>query len=64
MCFDENYSEQFYQSETVYKYLKEKCDGLVVIGTALKTSYASRLVSALTMADSVPMVEVNLEANL
>ena len=35
MCFDEAYSERFYQSNTVSNFLETKCDGLIVIGTAL-----------------------------
>ena len=64
MCFDESYSEQFYQVETVFKYVREKCDGLIVVGTALQTSAAASIVAQLTRQDTIPMVEINLEANL
>jgi len=40
MFFDEQYSEQWYRSTSVQKFVDEKMDGLVVIGTALQTSLA------------------------
>ena len=64
MCFDETYSEEFYQSQSVGNYLRDKCDGLVVVGTALQTSYAKRIITSLIVRDTVPIVEVNLEANI
>ncbi len=35
MFFDEQYSEKWYKSTSVKKYLEEKLDGLIVVGTAL-----------------------------
>ena len=43
MLFDESYNEKYYRIETILEYLKE-CDGIVVIGTALETSFAHKLV--------------------
>lgn len=45
-------------------YLKDKCDGLVVVGTALQTAYAKRMITSLIARDTIPIVEVNLEANI
>jgi len=42
----------------------EKCDGLIVVGTALQTSFASSIINELERRDNVPMIEVNLEANI
>ena len=64
MCFDETYSEELYQSQTVSRYLKEKCDGLLVVGTALQTSFAKQIVNHLVLSKSLPLVEVNLEKNI
>jgi NAD-dependent SIR2 family protein deacetylase len=47
LWFDECYDEEFYRSETVWKYFKEESnpvDALIVIGTALETSMARSLV--------------------
>ena len=60
MLFDENYSEKYYRVETILEYLKE-CDGIIVIGTALETSFASKLVDKCIIKE-LPIVEVNLEA--
>jgi hypothetical protein len=35
MFFDESYSEQWYQSDSVKNFVEEKLDALIVIGTAL-----------------------------
>lgn len=43
MFFDESYSEHYYRKKTVDKLLDES-DCLIVIGTALATSYAARIV--------------------
>ena len=43
MFFDEAYSERFYRSDTVKEYIKD-ADCLLIIGTALETSFAKRIV--------------------
>jgi len=35
MLFDEHYQEKFYRSDTIQKFMNEKCDGMIVVGTAL-----------------------------
>ena len=42
----------------------DKCDGLIVVGTALQTSYATKIVNEFIRRNNVPMVEVNLEPNI
>lgn len=64
MCFDETYSQKFYQSDTVSEFLVKKCDGLIVVGTALQTSFAKRAINSLVARDNIPIVEVNLEVNI
>ena len=39
-----------------------RCDGLVVIGTALQTAFAKRIVTACIEMIDVPIIEVNLES--
>ena len=60
MFFDEAYSEQWYRSETVRKYL-DKVDCLIVIGTALQTSLARFIVNSCINKGDIPVIEVNLE---
>ena len=45
MFFDESYSEHFYRSETVHSFMNDKMDCLIVIGTALATGLANRIVN-------------------
>ena len=44
MFFDESYSEHYYRSESVYTYCQQEADCLIVVGTALQTGLASRVV--------------------
>lgn len=41
-----------------------KCDGLVVIGTALQTAFAKQIINQCIIKDTCPIVEVNLEVNI
>jgi len=59
MFFDESYSEHYYRKETVDAFLKE-IDALVVVGTALQTTYAVRIVVD-TLEREMPVIEVNME---
>ena len=43
MLFDEQYSEEIYQSRSVREHTA-MCDGLIVIGTALETALANMMV--------------------
>ena len=43
MLFDETYCQKWYRSEEIETFL-EKIDGLVVIGTALQTGMANKIV--------------------
>ena len=44
--------------------MREKCDGLIVVGTALATNFAKKIVLECIKKETVPIVEVNLEANI
>jgi len=59
MFFDESYSEHYYRKKTVDKSLDES-DCLIVIGTALATSYAARIVGQF-LNEEKPVIEVNME---
>ena len=62
MCFDENYSEHYYRKETVMNFINE-CDCLIVVGTALATSLAKEIVTAV-LEKELPVIEVNLETSI
>ena len=59
MFFDESYSEHYYRKQTVDNFVQQ-ADCLIVIGTALATSYAARIVGSF-LAEEKPVIEVNLE---
>lgn len=59
MFFDEAYSEHYYRKETCDKYMEE-ADALIVIGTALQTTYALRMVVDM-LAKEAPVLEMNME---
>ena len=61
MFFDENYSERFYRKDTVEKFL-EWADCLIVVGTALQTNFAARIVN--TVKARAPVIEVNIESSI
>src|SRR5690242_16655785 len=61
MFFDESYSEHYYRVETVNDYM-EKMDCLIVVGTALATGLASRIVNKALSKVECPIIEVNLES--
>ena len=44
--------------------MNKKCDGLIVIGTALQTAFAKQMISSMILKDTVPVVEINLEQNI
>lgn len=59
MFFDESYNEHYYRKTTVDAF-HEKCDVLIVVGTALQTTYANNMV-VLALDREVPVIEVNME---
>ena len=62
MFFDEAYNEHFYRKTTVDSYL-DQSDCLIVVGTALATNFAKRIV--VTHLDKeIPVIEVNLETSV
>eukprot|EP00347_Sterkiella_histriomuscorum_P014466 403360761 len=61
MLFDETYSEKWYRSETVSSFLQDKLDGLIVVGTALQTNFASHIVMKTLAKQNIPVIEVNTE---
>ena len=60
MCFDESYSEKYYRYDTVKRFVAE-ADCLLVIGTALETSFARSIVDNFLKRE-LPVIEVNLES--
>ena len=58
MFFDEVYSEHFYRSDTVSDFA-DSADCLVVVGTALATNLAKKIVAKF-LAKEQPVIEVNL----
>ena len=60
MYFDECYSEHYYRSDTVGKFV-DSTDLMIVIGTALETSMAKRLVTS-TLGKEIPVIEMNMES--
>ena len=61
MFFDESYTEQWYRSDSVRKFLDTEIDALIVVGTALQTALARAIVNTSLQKMEVPIVEVNLE---
>ncbi len=59
MFFTEAYSEHYYRKETVDEYYKD-ADCLIVVGTALATSYAKRMVVDFLNEEKL-VIEVNME---
>ncbi len=59
MFFDEGYSEHYYRKETVDAF-KEHMDCLIVVGTALQTTFALRI-CAEHVDKELPLIEVNME---
>ena len=62
MFFDETYSEHFYRKDTVDSFL-EQSDCLIVVGTALATGFAKKIVVQ-HLDKEIPVIEVNLETSI
>jgi NAD-dependent SIR2 family protein deacetylase len=60
MFFDESYSEHYYRRETVMDFV-EKSDCLLVIGTALMTALANKIVDNF-LDKQLPVIEINVES--
>ena len=60
MYFDESYSEHYYRTQTIQRFVNET-DCMIVIGTALETSKAKALVVD-TLAAEIPIIEINMES--
>ena len=60
MFFDECYSEHYYRFDTVNDFVEES-DCLIVVGTALATSFASSIVNEFRYRN-LPIIEINLES--
>ena len=60
MFFDEQYSERFYRYDTVKEFC-EDADCLIVVGTALATSFANNIVKGFLHRE-MPVIEINLES--
>jgi len=63
MFFDETYSEHYYRAETLHDF-EEKIDCMVVIGTALETTKAKTMVIRALKAETIPVIEVNMESSI
>lgn len=61
MFFDESYSEHYYRKDTVQRFVDSECDVLIVVGTALATNMAKRIVSNM-LNEEKPVIEVNMES--
>lgn len=61
MFFDECYSECYYRQKTMAEIEDEKMDCLIVIGTALQTGGARRMVNNALKRQDIPVIEVNIE---
>ena len=64
MFFDECYTEQYYRLNTVENFLDDKMDCLIVVGTALATGLARRIVNKAISKIDCPVIEVNLESSI
>ena len=64
MFFDECYSEYYYRERTVSAFLEDKMDCLIVIGTALATGLARRIVNIALDKIQCPVIEVNIESSI
>ena len=62
MFFDESYSEHYYRKDSVAKFVDE-ADCLIVVGTALATSMANRLVENRLFHEK-PVIEINLVSSI
>ena len=58
MFFDESYSEHYYRDQTTNNFA-EDADALIVVGTALQTSGARRLVYRMLDKMKIPVIEIN-----
>ena len=60
MYFDEHYTEHYYRSDTISNFA-DKSDCLIVVGTALETNKAKRLVVD-ALEREIPVIEFNMES--
>ena len=60
MFFDEVYTEHYYRVDTVRNYVEDS-DCLIIVGTALVTNLATRIVNEFKRK-GLPMIEFNLES--
>lgn len=61
MFFDECYTECYYRSDSIRAIEEDKMDALIVVGTALATGGAKRLVMKTLERQTIPVIEINLE---
>ena len=60
MFFDDCYTEHYFRKATVDDFYYD-ADCVVVVGTALATSYAKRIILDTLWKEEVPVIEVNME---
>ena len=61
MFFDEAYSEHYYRLDSVMEYADNRADCLIVIGTALQTYLASKIVQDFLRSNKT-VIEVNTDS--
>ena len=58
MFFDESYNEHYYRKDTITTFY-EDCDVMIVVGTALETTFALKMVTE-SLNKETPVIEINL----
>ena len=64
MFFDECYSEAYYRSVSIEDFVDNKMDCIIVVGTALATGLARRMVNIGIDKADCPVIEINLESSI
>jgi NAD-dependent SIR2 family protein deacetylase len=60
LWFDETYNQKYYQVESVGDILDSDVDAVIVVGTALATNLANRIVMS-SLRKDILTIDVNLE---
>ena len=60
MFFDESYNEHYYRQDSVNAFV-DKMDCLIVVGTALATNFAHKIVYK-GLGKEIPVIEINMES--
>ena len=60
LWFDESYNQKYYQVESVGEILESDVDAVIVVGTALATNLANRIVMS-SLKKDILTIDVNLD---